>query len=233
MSSWSSPKSERRAPSDFLKRRGISTTFRRTRDATQRYSRERFIAFLVLAVRLVERQDTAFALAHLRPPRALALLVRARQLVRAHQRAKSRRRLSENRCCFSFALRDDSSDSCFFFRSVRRRIPHASSRAARTRARSAARAIGSTATRTISSANAGLAPVDVARSRSTGGTYLWCFGTGNLGAGDVSTGGYGETKSIQACVASWSRNDGSSPARLVSPTRSSRPMAAAHACRMA
>jgi len=111
------------------------------------------------------------------------------------------------------------------------------------RSRSAARATGSTATRTISSAMARLAPVDVARSRSTGGTYLWCFGTWNLGPGDVdeargdfSTGspsGSGETESGRARVASWSRVDASWPARLVSPSQSSRPMAASHALRIA
>ena len=46
--------------------------------------------------------------------------------------------------------------------------------------------------RTILSANPRVGPVDVARSRWTGGTYLWCFGTRNLGAGDVDEARDGE-----------------------------------------
>jgi hypothetical protein len=105
MSSWSSQKSERRAPSDFLKYlQDIST--RRFERETRRddINRERFIAFFVLAVRL-ERAPGLRARTRASPPSTRAS---------SSAREVAAEAGSEKRCCFSFALRDDSSDSFKF-----------------------------------------------------------------------------------------------------------------------
>jgi hypothetical protein len=85
MSSWSSPKSERRAPSDFLKYlQDISTRRfeRETRDATRRYKSRAL--HRLFRPRRPSRTSARPARSHSR-----ISALDARQLVRAHQRASS------------------------------------------------------------------------------------------------------------------------------------------------